>query len=66
MIGPRELEWLLDGLDYTRAHQRLYYRAVAWFFLYFYSIKYLQYQSVMLCTGYEFGPVEIAWWCRRT
>jgi len=28
-IGPRELEWLLDGLDYTRAHQRLYYRAVA-------------------------------------
>ncbi len=29
MIGPRELEWLLDGLDYTSAHQRLYYRAVA-------------------------------------
>jgi transposase len=29
MIGPRELEWLLDGLDYTRAHQRLYYRKVA-------------------------------------
>jgi len=28
-IGPRELEWLLDGLDYTSAHQRLYYRAVA-------------------------------------
>lgn len=29
MIGPRELEWLLDGLDYTSAHQHLYYRAVA-------------------------------------
>jgi len=29
MIGPRQLEWLLDGLDYTSAHQRLYYRAVA-------------------------------------
>jgi transposase len=29
MIGPRELEWLLEGLDYTRAHQRLYYRSVA-------------------------------------
>lgn len=28
-IGPKELEWLLDGLDYTRAHQRLYYHAVA-------------------------------------
>lgn len=29
MIGPRELEWLLTGLDYTSAHQRLYYRNVA-------------------------------------
>ena len=29
MIGPRELEWLLDGLDYTSAHQQLFYRAVA-------------------------------------
>jgi len=29
MIGPRELEWLLDGLDFTSAHQRLFYRAVA-------------------------------------
>jgi len=29
MIAARELEWLLDGLDFTRAHQRLYYRAVA-------------------------------------
>jgi len=29
MIGPRELEWLLDGLDYASAHQCLYYRAVA-------------------------------------
>ena len=28
-IASRELEWLLDGLDYTSAHQRLYYRAVA-------------------------------------
>ena len=28
-IGPRELEWLLDGLDFTTAHQRLYYSAVA-------------------------------------
>jgi hypothetical protein len=28
-IGPRQLEWLLDGLDYTSAHQRLYYREVA-------------------------------------
>ena len=28
-IGARELEWLLTGLDYTSAHQRLYYRAVA-------------------------------------
>lgn len=29
MIGPRELEWLLDGLDFTSAHQRLFYSAVA-------------------------------------
>ena len=29
MIGPRELEWLLDGFDFTSAHQRLFYRAVA-------------------------------------
>ena len=29
MIGPRELEWLLDGLDFTSAHQRLFYHAVA-------------------------------------
>jgi transposase len=29
MIGPRELAFLLEGLDYTCAHQRLYYRAVA-------------------------------------
>lgn len=29
MIGPRELEWLLDGLDFTSAHQQLFYRAVA-------------------------------------
>jgi transposase len=29
MIGPKELEWLLDGLDFTSAHQRLHYRAVA-------------------------------------
>jgi transposase len=29
MIAARELEWLLDGLDFTSAHQRLYYRAVA-------------------------------------
>jgi transposase len=28
-IGPHELEWLLDGLDFTTAHQRLYYSAVA-------------------------------------
>lgn len=24
-IGPKELEWLLAGLDYTRAHKRLRY-----------------------------------------
>lgn len=29
MIGPKELEWLLDGLDFTSAHQRLHYRVVA-------------------------------------
>ena len=29
MIAARELEWLLDGLDFTSAHQRLYYRVVA-------------------------------------
>ena len=29
MVGPRELEWLLDGLDFTSAHQRLFYSAVA-------------------------------------
>ena len=29
MIGPRELEWLLDGLDFTSAHERLFYIAVA-------------------------------------
>ena len=28
-IGSRELNWLLDGLDFTSAHQRLNYRAVA-------------------------------------
>jgi len=28
-IGSRELNWLLDGLDYTSAHQRLSYSAVA-------------------------------------
>jgi len=28
-IGPQELNWLLDGLDFTSAHQRLNYRAVA-------------------------------------
>jgi transposase len=28
-IGSRELNWLLDGLDFTRAHQRLNYRKVA-------------------------------------
>ena len=29
MIGPRELEWLLDGLDFTSAHEQLFYRSVA-------------------------------------
>jgi transposase len=29
MIGPQELNWLLDGLDYTCAHRRLSYSAVA-------------------------------------
>jgi transposase len=28
-VGPRELNWLLEGLDFTVAHQRLNYRAVA-------------------------------------
>ena len=28
-IGSRELNWLLDGLDFTSAHQQLNYRAVA-------------------------------------
>ena len=28
-IGSRELNWLLDGLDFTSAHQRLTYRSVA-------------------------------------
>lgn len=27
-IGRKELEWLLAGLDYTRAHQRLRYSAL--------------------------------------
>lgn len=26
-IGTRELEWLLSGLDYTHAHERLFYSA---------------------------------------
>jgi len=26
-IGRRELEWLLFGLDYTKAHKQLYYSA---------------------------------------
>jgi transposase len=26
-IGPKELEWLLAGLDYTRAHKQLRYSA---------------------------------------
>jgi transposase len=29
LIGPRELNWLLDGLDFTVAHGQLNYRAVA-------------------------------------
>jgi transposase len=28
-IGARELDWLLDGLDFTVAHERLNYKAVA-------------------------------------
>jgi transposase len=28
-IGPKELEWLLAGLDYTSAHNQLEYSAVA-------------------------------------
>jgi transposase len=28
-IGSRELDWLLDGLDFTSAHQQLKYQAVA-------------------------------------
>ena len=28
-IGPKELEWLLAGLDYTSAHKQLKYSAVA-------------------------------------
>jgi transposase len=29
LIGARQLNWLLAGLDYTSAHQRLQYSAVA-------------------------------------
>jgi hypothetical protein len=29
MIGTDQLGWLLAGLDYTSAHQRLRYTAVA-------------------------------------
>lgn len=29
IIGQRELNWLLDGLDFTHAHKRLNYKAVA-------------------------------------
>jgi transposase len=29
MIDSRELNWLLDGLDFTSAHQQLNYMAVA-------------------------------------
>jgi transposase len=29
LIGTRELNWLLDGLDFTVAHERLEYQAVA-------------------------------------
>jgi len=29
MIGPKELNWLLSGLDFTRAHHKLHYQAVA-------------------------------------
>jgi transposase len=28
-IGPKELEWLLAGLDFTRAHKQLRYSIVA-------------------------------------
>lgn len=28
-IGPKQLEWLLAGLDYTSAHKQLKYSAVA-------------------------------------
>jgi transposase len=28
-IGPRELEWLLAGLDYRLAHQRLSYTRIS-------------------------------------
>ena len=29
LIGTRELDWLLEGLDFTVAHERLNYMAVA-------------------------------------
>ena len=29
LIGTRELDWLLEGLDFTIAHERLEYQAVA-------------------------------------
>jgi transposase len=28
-IGPKELEWLLSGLDFTRAHRHLHYSCAA-------------------------------------
>lgn len=28
-IGVKQLSWLLDGLDFTSAHEQLYYSAVA-------------------------------------
>jgi len=29
IIGPKELSWLLSGLDFTNAHHKLHYKAVA-------------------------------------
>jgi transposase len=29
LVGTRELDWLLEGLDFTVAHERLNYMAVA-------------------------------------
>jgi len=47
-IDRRQLNWLLAGLDFASAHERLYYRKASLFFYYFFEKKYLKNLFVLL------------------